>query len=235
MGLLDELKQQAESLLVTHRTSEVSQNEKLQASHARMKAALQYWVDFFKALTIVKPVTPRSYYIEGSAQLENLVQCDYDVNSRRITVLHQDYIDSIELRFRCASDASITVEKESEVLVKRLREHLWQHGLKFDLREIRKEGAYIERGIFTIHGDVTVRLTMTADLANSQINLTVRNLERLGEYSYVYDDDEFGAELLEEIGKAILGKPHKLRMMGRRQAEALAEWPGPERRATDAP
>jgi hypothetical protein len=223
MGILDDLKQQAESVLVTKRTTQETHNEKLQASHARMKAALQYWVDFFKALNIVKPVIPRNYYIEGSAQLENLIQCDYDVNSRRITVQQQDYIDSIELRYRCASDVAITVEKESDVLVKRLREHLWQHGLKFDLREIRKEGAYIERGIFTIHGDVTVRLTMTAELDNSQIRLTVRNLERLGEYSYLYDDSEFSSELLEEVGKAILGKPHKMRAMGRLQSAALAQ------------
>jgi hypothetical protein len=235
MGLLDELKQQAESVLVSQRTTEDNQNQKLQASHARMKAALHYWVEFVKAINIVKPVISRNYYLEGSTQLENLLQCDYDVNSRRITVLHQDYIDSIELRLRCASDTPITVQKESEVLVKRLREHLWQHGLKFDLREIRKEGAYIERGIFTIHSDVTVRLTMTADLDHSQITLTVRNLERLGEYSYVYDVDEFGSEVLDELGKAILGKPHKLRSMGRRQAEGVAAWPGPERRASDAP
>lgn len=103
MGLLDELKQQAESVLVRQRTSEESQNQKLQASHARMRAALQYWVDFFKALNVVNPVITRSYYVEGSTQLQNLVQCDYDVNSRRITVQQQDYIDSIELRFRCAS------------------------------------------------------------------------------------------------------------------------------------
>ena len=231
MGLLDELKQQAESALVNQRTTEENENQKLHASHSRMKSALQYWVDFFKALNVVNPVISRSYYIEGSTQLKNLVQCDYDVNSRRITVGYQDYINSIELRFRCAADTAVTVEKESEVMVKRLREQLWQHGLKFELREIRKEGAYIERGVFTIDADVTVRLTITADLAASQIKLTVRNLERLYEYSYVYDDDEFGTEVLEEIGKAILGQPNKLRAMGRRQAEALAAWSGPERRA----
>src|SRR5215213_579835 len=208
MGLLDELKQQAESVLVKQRTTEENESQKLQASHTRMKSALQYWVDFFKALNVVHPVIFRNYYIEGSTQLNNLVQCDYDVNSRRMTVGHQDYINSIELRFRCASDTPVTVEKQSDVMVKRLREQLWQHGLKFELREIRREGAYIERGVFTIDADVTVRLTMTADLAASHIKLSVRNLERLYEYSYVYDDDEFGPEVMEEIGKAILGQPN---------------------------
>ena len=66
------------------------------------------------------------------------------------------------------------------------------------------------------------------------ITLTVRNLERLGEYSYVYDFDEFGTEMLEEIGKAILAQPHKLRTLGRRQAQGPGAWSGPERRSIDA-
>ena len=61
---------------------------------------------------------------------------------------------------------------------------------------------------------------MAADIDNSQIRLTVRNLERLGEYTNIYDFDEVETGLLEEIGKAILAQPHRLRTMGRRQAAA---------------
>jgi hypothetical protein len=234
MSLLDDLKRQADSVLVKQRTTEENRDEKLKASHARMKSALQYWVEFFKALNIVTPDVRRNFYVDGTAQLVNLLQGDYDVNSRRLTVAHIDYIDSIELRFRCVSDEKLTVEKDSNALVKQFQEHLWLHGLKFELREIRKEGAYVERGIFTLFAEVTVRLTFAADTENSQVRLTVRNLERLGEYTYVYDEDEFGAELLEEIGKAILDQPNRLRTMGRRQAAAAASWGGPERRAVDS-
>ena len=233
MGLLDDLKQQADSVLVQKQTSAEERTRRLEASHERMKAALQYWVDFFKALNIVKPEIVRHYHVEGSTRLANLVQTDYNVNSRRLTVEHHDYIDSIEMRFRCVSDESITVEKDSDILVNRLREHLWTHGLKFEVREIRKEGAYVERGIFTIAGEVVVRLTIAADPHESRITLTVRNLERLGEYSYVYDFDEFGPALQEEIGKAILAQPHKLRTIGRRQAQGPGAWSGPERRSLD--
>lgn len=233
MSLLDDLKQQADSMLVKQRSSEENRDQTLQASHARMKTALQYWVEFMKAVNVLKPDISRTYFIEGSTQLENLAQCDYDVNSRRLTVAHIDYLDSIELRFRCVSDEKVTVEKDSNALITRLQEHLWLHGLKFELREIRKEGAYVERGVFTLFADVTVRLTINADAESSQIKLTVRNLERLGEYTYSYDYDEFGTELMEEIGKAILHKPHKLRTMGRRQAEALASWRGVEKRTID--
>ena len=119
MGLLDDLKQQADSVLVQKRTSAQDRTQKLEASDARMKTALQYWVDFFKALNVVKPEITRNYNVEGSTQLANLVQTDYNVNSRRLSVEHHDYIDSIELRFRCVSNESVTIEKDSDILVNR--------------------------------------------------------------------------------------------------------------------
>src|SRR5438105_11901417 len=93
MGLLDDLKQQADSVLLRQRTTEVDRLRKLQQSHEHIKSALQYWLDFFKALNVLKPPVRRNYYIEGTTQLEGLVQSDYNVNSRRISVDHHDYID----------------------------------------------------------------------------------------------------------------------------------------------
>ena len=102
-----------------------------------------------------------------------------------------------------------------------MQEHLWRHGLKFDLREIRGHGAYVERGIFTIQNEVVVTITIAADIDEDEIRLTVRNLERLGEYTYVYDYDEFTPELHEELGKALLSQPNRLRAFGRRQSEGV--------------
>ena len=234
MSLLDELKRDATTALSQQPPHESDRTQKLQSSHAALHRALQYWLEFFKALNVLKPMVARNYYLEGSTQLKNLIQCDYNVNSRRITVEHRDYLDSLELRFRCASDENIVIEKDSPVLVSRLQEHLWQHGLRFDLREVRREGRFLERGIFTIPGEVTVRFTIAADADREKITVTVRNLERLGEYSYVYGVDELDLALFEEMGKAMLAQPNKLRRMGRYQAAAVPPRTGvPARRATD--
>jgi hypothetical protein len=221
MGLLDEFKREADSVLTKQRSSQDALNEKLQAAHVRLKDALQFWVQLFNSLNVVKPDIRRNYYIEGSAQLENLLQCDYNVNGRRLTVDHHDYIDAIVLRFRCTGTQQLTLQKESQSRVDGLRQHLWSHGLKFDLKETKREGAYVDRGIFSITPEIAVTLTIAADIDNSQVKLTVRNLERLGDYTYVYDYAEFTAVLLEEIAKVILARPHKLRAMGTKQAETL--------------
>ncbi|MDB5812600.1 MAG: hypothetical protein JWN94_4722 [Betaproteobacteria bacterium] len=222
MGLLDDLKQQADSLRQKQQVTQAELNENLRAAHARLKDGLHYLVDLFNSLNIIKPVVPRYYYLEGGVtKLENLLQCDYNCNGRRLTVDHHDFIEAIVLRFRCVGDGQITIEKQSEPMVQRLRDHLWTHALKFDVNEVKNERGYVERGIFTVKCEVPVTVTIGSDLENAQIKITLKNLEKLGEYVYVYDFDEFGKEVLEELGKVIIAKPNTFRTTGRRQ-QAMA-------------
>lgn len=106
-------------------------------------------------------------------------------------------------------------------MVQRLRDHLWTHALKFEVNEIRNQRGYVERGIFTVKCEVPVAITISGDLENGQIKIVTKNLEKLGEYAYVYDFDEFGNEVLEELGKVIIAKPNNFRTTGRRQ-QAMA-------------
>jgi len=218
MGLLDDLKQQADSLRKKQQLTQAELNQNLVLAHAKLKEALQYWIELFNSLNVIKPVVSRYYYLEGGVtKLENLLQCDYNVNGRRLTLDHHEFIEAIVLRFRCAGEGSITLEKQSDPMVQRLRDHLWQHNLKFDVKEYRNERGYVERGIFTIPCEVPVMITMVADLENAQIKIITKNLEKFGEYTYLYDFDEFGKDVLEELAKVIIAKPNAFRTAGRHQ------------------
>ena len=218
MGLLDELKQQAEALRLKQQVSQEERNQNLLLTHAALKDALHYWVELFNSLNVIKPVIPRSYYLAGGAvRFDNLMQCDYNVNGRHVTQDHRDYIGAIALRFRCVADRKVTIEKSSDRLVQQTREHLWMNNLRFDVKEIRNERGYVERGVFTVICDVPIMITITADLDHSHIKIITANFETLGEYAYLYDYDEFGNAILEELAKAILGKPNAFRALGRHQ------------------
>ena len=65
---------------------------------------------------------------------------------------------------------------------------------------------------------------MSGDLENGRIRILAKNLEKFGEYTNEYDFDEFGKEVLEELGKVIIAKPSNFRTMGRHQ-EALRTSP----------
>jgi hypothetical protein len=221
MGLLDDLKQQANSLREKQQISQADISQNVLIAHAKLKDALHYWIEMFNSLNVIKPVIPRSYYLEGrSSMFDNLLQSDYNVNGRRLTLDHKDYIEAIVLRFRCvpATEQKLTIEKDTNALVERMREHLWSNNLKFDVKEVRNDRGHVVRGIFTVACEVPVLVTVSADFENAQIKITTKNLEKFGEYSSIYDFDEFGSEVLEELGKVILGKPNEFRFMGKRQA-----------------
>jgi hypothetical protein len=217
MGLLDDLKQQADSLRQKQQVTQAELNQNLQLAHAKLKDGLHYLVDLFNSLNIIKPVVPRYYYLEGGVTKLEVQQCDYNCNARRITLDHHDYIDAVVLRFRCVADGKITIEKVSDPMVQRLRDHLWTNALKFEVKEVRNDRGYVERGIFTIACEVPVTITVAGDLENAQIKIITKNLEKLGEYVYVYDFDEFGKDVLEELGKVIIAKPNTFRTKGKHQ------------------
>src|SRR4051812_49029874 len=124
MGLLDDLKLQADSLRQKQQVTQAELNENLRAAHARLKDSLHYWVDLFNSLNVIKPVVSRYYYLEGGAtRFENLLQCDYTCKGRRLTVDHHAFIKATVLRFRCVGRGQITIEKQSEPMVQRLRDH----------------------------------------------------------------------------------------------------------------
>ena len=236
MSLLDDLKQKADSLRQKQQVSQEELNQNLLVAHAKLKDALHYWIELFNSLNVIKPVIPRYYYVEGGAtKLENLMQCDYNVNGRRLTVDHHDYIEAIVLRFRCVSDQKLVIEKQSDPMVQRMREHLWMNNLKFEVKEVRNERGYVERGIFTIIAEVPVVITISADLETAQVKITAKNLEKFGEYTYIYDYDEFDKEILEELGKVIIAQPNTWRTMGKHQVAMTTRAPRPEANSPPQP
>ncbi|MGH8619489.1 MAG: hypothetical protein ACREUW_17515 [Burkholderiales bacterium] len=218
MSLLDDLKKQADSLRQQQEVSEEQINQNLLAVNVKLKEALAYWVEMFNSLNVIKPVVARTYFLDsGSIQLEAMNQHDYNVNGRRKTIDHHDYIEGVVLRLRCVSEQKISVTKESDAHVERLREHLWSHNVKFEVKEVRNERGYVERGHFTVLPDVPVMVTLFGDFERGHIRIHTKNLEKFGEFHYVYDIAEFGREISEELAKMILGQPNNLRTLGSHQ------------------
>ena len=218
MGLLDDLKQQADSVRQKAELSQGEISQNLLIAHDKLKDALHYWNELFNSLNVIKPTISRVYYLEGGAvRMEGMLQSEYNVNGRRQSLDHKDYFEAIVLRFRCASDQKLVIEKQTDPLVQRMREHLWSNNLKFEVKEVRNDRGYVERGIFTINCEVAVTVTIVADLEHGRMQVATKNLEKFGEYTNTYDFDEFGKEVLEEIGKVIIAKPNNFRSMGRHQ------------------
>ena len=217
MALLDDLKQQAQLVVQKQDGTPGLTNEQFTLVQSKFKEIFRYLNDFANSLNVVNPAVLRRYYVESTSTLENLKQSEYKVNKRIKTINNHDYIEEVVIRFRCSSDAPLVLEKKSQRVVQRFREHLWGYNLKFDCKEVRNNRGYVESAVFTIASEVPCLMVFSADIERQRIKIYIKNLENLGDISYEYNLDEINPEFMEELSKYVLAKPSKFRSLANYQ------------------
>jgi hypothetical protein len=221
MGLLDDLKQQADSLNQRDMSSQERRSANSKIEHAKLKEVFQTLTDLAKSLNAIKPRVERNFYVESTTKLSNLIQTEYSVRDERKTVDFVDYIQQVIFQFRSCGTQNVVLEKHSPETIKRTRDYLWGYKMKFECKEIKNERHLVERAVFTIMSEVPGAATFTGDWDSGKIRLTLSNIETLGNIDFIYDPPEINQGLLEELAKLLLGKPNNLRAMGNYQESMM--------------
>ena len=214
MGLLDDLKQQAERQKQQQESGQTVRGQNLQAVQTALGEAFRYLSELAKTLNTVKPQVYRLFYVDVSTKLDQLAQCDYTVREKRKTVDNKDYLEEVKFLFRSVGSQNVTIEKDSPQNVERLREQLWLYNFKFECKEIKNERGMIVRGTFTVFTDVPASATFVGDWDAGKIKLTLKNIEKSGDADYIYEAAEVNPALFEELAKLLVGKPNNLRNLG---------------------
>ena len=217
MGILDDLKQQAESLKQQQESGRAARIQNLQAIQPGLWEASRYLGDLANALNVIKPQVYRSFYVDMANKLDQLAQCDYMVRDKRRTLDNKDYLEEVVFGFRSVGNQNLTIEKDSPEGVKRLRDYLWAYNFRFECREFKTAQGLVERGTFTVFAELPATATFAGDWDSGKIKLTLKNIDKTGDVDYLYDASETNLTLLDELAKFLLGKPNNLRHLGSHQ------------------
>lgn len=217
MGLLDDLKQQAESRKQEELTNRAEKSRNLQSVHTALRAAFRYLSDLANSLNIIKPEVARTFYIEGSTRFENLGVSNFRVRDRRGTVDHKDYLEEVSLRFNWAGREPLVTERDTPPLTQRLRDHLGGYGMRFQHKDIKNDRGVVVRTVFTVEPEIIASATFSGNWDTGKIRLALKNIETLGTVDYQYDDAELDQALLDELAMLILGRPNNLKNLGKHQ------------------
>ena len=114
MGLLDDLKKQAEirQQVPSSHDDAVRQFRYFQPVQSALQEASRYFGELAESLNVIKPDVRRQFYIEGSTKLSHLLQGDYTVRDRRKTIDGRDYLTEVSLRFTCTGNENLVFEKD---------------------------------------------------------------------------------------------------------------------------
>jgi hypothetical protein len=211
MGLLDDLKKQAEMV----KTQRVSQQSMLQESiklvEARMHQTFHYLNDLLKQLVVVKPTNPMVYSIPGIGDFRNLEFAEYFIGYRKKKIVDKDYYDVITFFIKWATPASISLERDMPATIQKVRDVLWSFGLKFTEEEIKKPGGGLQKMKFIVPCIVTCDIIISADHENGRLVVKGKHFLRLGADELRIPADDINEALLEEFAKMLIGQPSVLR------------------------
>jgi hypothetical protein len=220
MSFLDELKKEAEARKQKEMAETQSRLEAVNRNFLLVQGRLQEVYRYLKKLVeqlgeIDLPVH-RSYYVEGIGQVDKLLQTGYAVALKRMTLGHKDFIKEILLGFKCVSDKTFTIEKDSPAAIERQRDYLWRNNIRFDYEEFRNERGYVYRGTFTVPAIIPVSFIVSGDLESARIRISTKNFNMLIATEFIYELSEVDNAFLDEFAKYLLNKPSNFIQYGKR-------------------
>lgn len=211
MGLLDDLKKQADMVKSEQLSQQSMLQERTKLVEVKMNQTFLYLNDLLKQLAVLRPTNPMVYSIPGIGDLQNLAFAESFIDYRKKKIADRDYYDAITFFIRWGSTETLSVERDMPVTIQKVRDVLWEFGLKFTEEEMKKPGGGFLKTRFTLPRAITCDVTISADHENGTLAVKGKHLLRLGAESLRIPAEAVDEALLDEFAKMLIGKPTTLR------------------------
>lgn len=219
MGLLDDLKKEAETL----KNQEAAKSQSIKANATAVDRALrktfQYMNELFRQLNVVKPPCSRVYDLLTVGKIDGLTQGDYRVEFRTSQRENSEHFENVTISFRRSKPEQMTVRREAEQ-IERFRDLLWQNNMRFTSEPFKNERRVTTHEVFKINCEVICGADVVGDYDNGVIRFKLKNVEDFGPTVYNLEPDTVDDKALEELAKHFIGKESNFKDFNRRPAAA---------------
>lgn len=202
MGVLDELKQQAEKVQAKLKEQEASQKGQRSRLERRLVTRMDdlhaYFKEFQQQLNLVKPEITSDFYITDLCTLKGLSQEAYQLTSD-----NSGHVNKFTFHYALVGKGVREVRLPNKLVAEQKKEVLWRYGFKFKLKEYSPS-----RCSLLIEAYVPVSFEFEADVERAAIRLRVKNKPMPGISTYTYDADQVDSEFMDETAKYVLSKPN---------------------------
>ncbi len=205
MGLLDDLKKEAESVKNQEaaRTQSLKANA-VQVDHA-MRSIFKYLNELFRQLNVVKPPCARSYNLLTVGKLDGLVQSDYRIEYRTAQRNNSEHFEELTVTFRRAKPDMMVIKREAEAIEK-FRDLLWQNNMRFTSEVTRNDRRVVTHETFSINAEVICGADIVGDYDEGVIRFKLKNVEEFGPSLYNVEPSNITDKSLEDLAKLFIGQ-----------------------------
>jgi hypothetical protein len=213
MGFLDELKEKTSALQGADAAAGVdaetlARNRRLANGACRL--AHDYWKELCEHLNLIRAPSQARYVLSGREPLEGLTCTNFRVLPQ-LRMLHggESVYESVVLAWNAASERALRIEKENPQDIERVRATLMQAGIQAFEEPLRSSGR--QHGLaFQFKPNVVASVRVTPLPDSGKVRLAFVNVDQLERVEGEYPAAGLRARLLDEIGRWIVGQPHRV-------------------------
>jgi hypothetical protein len=230
VGLLDDLKKQADAL----KANEVDKTESMRASAVAvdhsLRRAFLYLNDLGKQINVVQMPSPFTYNLPTVGDLEALVIKDFFCDFRSKHFIDKDYYGEVHVAYRAWSDKVLTVKKGPDEMEK-FRDILWQNNLEHTSEQFRDHRKVITHEVFKVKCDLRVQAKIEGNHETARLKIVTKNVGGLQVDIFNLMALESNDKAVEEFAKYFIGRPNEWSELVKRSVlNQKAPAPAPRRR-----
>jgi hypothetical protein len=211
MGLLDDLKKQADLVKTQQINQQALQGDKVKLVEDKMKQTFQYAHELLKQLGIVKPTSPLVYSIPGVTDFRNLAFAESFIDYRKKKINDKEYFDTVHFFIKWAGPDTYTTEKDMPPAMQRIREALWLSKIKFIEEEKKNAKGFVVGAKFIVPASVLTDVIFRADHEQGKLNFQTTHMFGLGVEYLSIPAPEVNEAMLDDLAKALIGQPSEIR------------------------
>ena len=206
MGILDELKQEADQLknaeLDEQRRKEEIERRFREEIDPKMQVLHAYLRDVVQQLNVVKPEVPVDFEIAGKPLLKGLNQGDYFLGH---------YAErKFNLLFVCTRELKQVFELNDAAQINKMKEYLTNNAVKFHCKELQNDRHEVYKATFVLLGQVKGALEFRANPPDGCIDMMARNFAALGRTTVSFPPDKIDEAFCDQLGNYILRRSNKV-------------------------
>ena len=208
MGLLDDLKKQADAL----KAQDTDKTESLRSTAVSVDHSLRrtflYLNDLGKQLNVVQMPSPFAFDLPTYGKIEGLIIKDFFCDFRSKHFIDKDYYGEVHVAYRAWSDKVLTIKKGPDDMEK-FRDVLWQSNIEHQSEQFRNERKVITHEVFKVKCDFRVQAKVDGDHENGRLKLVTKNVGGFSVDLFNLLAQEMGDGGVEEFAKYFIGRPNK--------------------------
>lgn len=211
MGLLDDLKKQADLVKTQQISQQTLQGDRVKLVEDKMKQTFQYAHELLKQLGIVKPTSPLVYAIPGVTEFRNLAFAESFIDYRKKKINDKEYFDTVHFFIKWSGPDTYTTEKDMPPAMQRIREALWLSKVKFIEEEKKNAKGFVVGAKFIVPASVLTDVIFKGDHEQGKVHFQTTHMFGLGVEYLSLPAQEINEAVLDDLAKALIGQPSEIR------------------------